>query len=89
MGGKMPGEPSSIELAVATIATSLASGMPPRVVPASELKDAACAIVDALRDAGLDRVLMPAGVWNLEAITEEEELIFAREAIAQYSSACG
>jgi len=79
----MQGEPSSIESAVATMATCLAVGTPAHVVPAGELEDAACAIVDALRDAGLDRVLMPTGVWDLEALTEKEELVFAREAVAQ------
>jgi hypothetical protein len=79
----MRGEPGSIEWAVATIATSLAVGTPTRVVPASELEDAAGAIVEALRDAGLDRVLMPTGVWDLAALGEGEGLEFARQAVAQ------
>lgn len=79
----MRGEPGSIEWAVATIAKSLAVGTPTRVVPAAELEDAACAIVDALREAGLDRVLMPTGVWDLAALCEGEALEFTREAVAQ------
>jgi hypothetical protein len=81
--GKKHGEPGSIEWAVATIATSLAAGTPTRAVPSSELEDAAHAIVGALREADLDQVLMPTGVWDLEALTEEEALVFAREAVAQ------
>lgn len=82
-GGKKEGEPGSIEWAVATIATSLAVGTPARVVPAGELEDAACAVVGALREAGLDRVLMPTGVWDLLALAEGETLKFARETVAQ------
>jgi len=81
--GKMHGEPESIEWAVATIATSLALGTPTRVVPVGELEDAACAIVGALREADLDHVLMPTGVWDLAALAEGEALEFAREAVAQ------
>lgn len=81
--GKMHGEPGSIEWAVATIATSLADGTPTRVIPRCELENAARAIVVALREANLDQVLMPTGVWDLEALTDEEELVFVREAVAQ------
>jgi hypothetical protein len=80
---KMRGEPGSIEWAVATIATSLAVGTPTRVVSPGELEDAAGVIVGALREAGQDRVLMPTGVWNLVALAEGEELVFAREAVAR------
>ena len=79
----MQGEPGSIEWAVATIAASLAEGTPTRVIPRWELENAARAIVVAMRGANLDLVLMPTGVWDLEALTEEEELVFAREAVAQ------
>ena len=40
-------------------------------------------IVDALREAGPDRVLMPTGVWDLAALAEGEALMFAREVVAQ------
>lgn len=83
MGWNVQGERSSIGSAVATIATSLAVGTRTRVVPAGELEDAACAIVGALRDAGQGLVLMPTGVWDLEALAEGEALMFAREAVAQ------
>jgi hypothetical protein len=79
----MHGEPGSIDWAVATIATSMAVGTPVRVIPAGELEDAACAIVGALREAGIDRVLMPMGVWDLAALFEGEALKFAREAVGQ------
>jgi hypothetical protein len=82
------GEPGSIEWAVATIAASLADGTPTRVIPRCELEDAARAIVVSLREANLDRVLVPTGVWDLQALTEKEELIFAREAVLSSSSAC-
>jgi hypothetical protein len=79
----MQGEPDWIEWAVATIATSLADGTPTRVVPTSELEDAARAIVGAFREADLDRVLMPTGVWDLSALAEGEKLAFARDVVAQ------
>jgi hypothetical protein len=80
---RMRGEPGPIEWAVATIATSLAVGQPTRIVSAGELEDAAGVIVDALCEAGQDRVLMSTGVWDLAALAEGEALKFAREAVAQ------
>jgi hypothetical protein len=79
----MQGEPGAIEWAVVTIAASLADGTPTRVIPSSELEDAACAIVGVLREAGLDQVLVPTGVWDLAALAEGEELGFAQEMVAQ------
>jgi hypothetical protein len=85
MGGaaEMHGEAGSIEWAVATIATSVAVGKPTRVVPAGDLEDAARVIVGALREAGVDRVLVPLGVWNLAALAEGEAVKFARETVAE------
>jgi hypothetical protein len=79
----MRGEPGPIEWAVAIIATSLAVGQPTRIVSAGELEDAAGVIVNALREAGQDRVLTSTGVWDLVALAEGETLTFAREAVAQ------
>lgn len=68
---------------MATIATSLAVGTPTRVVSAEELEDAAEIIVGALREAGVDHVLMPTGVWDLVALAEGEALMFARGVVAR------
>ena len=81
--GKMHPELCSIEWAVATIAASLAVGTPARVVPAGDLEDAAREIVGALREAGVDRVPVPTGVWDLAALEEGEAVKFAQEMVAQ------
>lgn len=76
--GEARPEEGSFEWALATIASTLATGVATRRVRASDFEEAARIFVSAFLDLGHDVVLLPDGIWDLTALADGEGLSFAK-----------
>lgn len=77
-GGGVADQPKSIEWALATVASTLATGSPRRLVSRDEVEEAVVMIVVGFRELGHEVILLPGGVWDLTSLAEGEDLAFAR-----------
>ena len=71
-------ERGSFEWALATVASTLASGVATREVSCDEVRAAADTVVDAFRDLGHEVILLPEAVWDLSSLADGEALSFAQ-----------